>query len=225
MIEQTRGEQRPPLSKSAYVLERLRRDFSNGTITPGESLRQGEIAERYGVSATPVREALRILEADGLIIYSPHRGATVAEMPQPDLRDLYLLRANVEGFTAALAVERGTDEQIAGLRRQHDDLVRVAFELSPEELSRRNRDFHLAVVAVGSPFIAGHVMRPLWERLIPPSQSLFQDADRVRNFVAEHEAVVSALERRDAEAARQHMSQHIAIAGELRQEAAEKLQG
>lgn len=221
MVNEDGDNSRPPLSKSAYVLQRLRQDFSSGQISPGESLRQGEIAQRYGVSATPVREALRILEADGIIVYSPHRGASVAEMATSDLRDLYLLRANVEGFTAQLAVERGTDEQIAQLRRQHDDLARVAYDLSPEELSRRNRDFHLAIVEVGSPFVASYVVRPLWERLIPPSQSLFRDADRVRNFVAEHEAVIAAMEARDATTAREKMSEHIAIAGDLRREAAD----
>lgn len=216
------GDDRPPLSKSAYVLQRLRQDFSSGVIAPGETLRQGEIADRYGVSATPVREALRILEADGLINYSPHRGATVAELPSPDLRDLYLLRANIEGLTAGLAAERATDDQIADLRRQHDDLSAAASSLSPQAISLRNRDFHLAIVAAGSPFIAHGVMRPLWERMIPPSQSLFQDPERVRQFVAEHEAIVRGLEERDAAVAREQMCRHISIAAELRQGAAEE---
>lgn len=217
MTDDDRAIPDPPLSKSAYALKRLRQDFANGTITPGEALRQGEIANRYGVSATPVREALRILEADGLIVYSPHRGATVAEMARPDLHDLYLLRANVEAFTTSLAVERGTAEQIAELRKKHDDLVARAFELSPEELSRRNRDFHLSVMTVGSAYVASQVIRPLWERSIPPSLSLWQRPDQVRRFLDEHEAIVSAMERGDADLAGRQMAHHITSAGSLRE--------
>ena len=84
----------PPLSKTEYVLQRLREDIASGVVVPGTSLRQSEIAARYGVSATPVREALRLLEAGGSISYAPHRGATVRELSPERVRDVYLLRAD-----------------------------------------------------------------------------------------------------------------------------------
>lgn len=211
------SERHPPLSKAAYVLQRLREDFSAGLVSPGEPLRQEEIALRYGVSATPVREALRILEADGLIVYAPHRGATVAQLPAPDVRDLYLLRANVEALTASLAVERGSDAQIRDLRRQHEDLAQQVDELSPEDLSRRNRDLHLAIMTVGSPFIAAQVIRPLWRRTIPASASMWATPDIARSFIAEHEEIIIAIENRQAAEASNRMANHINHAGLMRQ--------
>ena len=97
---------RPPQSKTAYVVERLREEIAAGVIVAGAPLRQTEIASRYGVSPTPVREALRILEAAGTIVYSPNRGATVREMHPTDGDDLYRLRAEMEGFACELSVQR-----------------------------------------------------------------------------------------------------------------------
>jgi DNA-binding transcriptional regulator YhcF (GntR family) len=84
-----------PVSKTEYVVARLEADIADGLIDPGQTLRQHEIATRYGVSATPVREALRILAAEGIVRYSAHKSATVAEMEPVELEDLYALRARI----------------------------------------------------------------------------------------------------------------------------------
>lgn len=206
----------PPLSKAAYVARRLRDDLANGLVSPGDTLNQGKIASRYGVSATPVREALRILEADGLVVYSPHKGATVADLPSADIHDLYIFRRNVEGLTAALAVERATPEQIAKLRQKHDELKTGVSNFSPEKMSRLNREFHLAIMMIGSPFIATHVMRPLWERIIPPRHSLWTESEKVQTFIDAHERIVRAIEEGDATLATHCVQDHIATAGDFR---------
>ncbi len=70
----------PPVSRTEYVAERLKQDVASGAIKPGELIKQTVLAKRYGVSATPVREAMRLLAADGVLSYSPHKGASVREM-------------------------------------------------------------------------------------------------------------------------------------------------
>lgn len=209
-------QSRPPLSKAAYVAEGLRKDLINGRVFPGDALNQIEIAARYGVSATPVREALRILEADGLVVYLPHKGATVADLPRADLHDLYLFRSNVEGLTASMAAQRATPDQLGMLREIHESLKSAVATHSPEELSRLNREFHLAVMAVGSPFIATHVMRPVWERIIPPRDSMWRDPAKVQAFIEAHENIIQAIESRDSERADQLARDHISDAGSLR---------
>ena len=78
----------PPQSRTGYVMERIKEDLVNGVIAPGELIKQTVLARRYGVSPTPVREALRVLQSDGLISYSPHKGASVRELKPVAARDL-----------------------------------------------------------------------------------------------------------------------------------------
>ena len=206
-----------PLSKAAYVLARLRQELADGVIHPGEQLRQVEIAARYGVSPTPVREALRLLEADGAVTYSPHRGATVTELSRLELNDLYLMRISVEALVARLAAERATTQQVAEIRAQHEDLAAKCDEISPEEVSRLNREWHLALLRLGSPLITEHVVSPLWRRFLPPSESQWRSSERNAIFVAEHERIVVALESGDSSEAESAMADHLQTAVELRE--------
>lgn len=207
-----------PLSKAEYVLQRLRKELQSGEILPGAQIRQTEISVRYGVSATPVREAMRRLESEGLINYSPHRGATVAEMSGQDLRDLYLFRAEVEGFLARLATERADRESLAMLRKLQNNMRDLVNQgASAATLSRQNREFHLALMQVGSPYVADQVMRPLWEKAIPSSESMWDSRDHVDRFLEEHEAVLSAMEAGQPEEASRHMAEHVLVAFNERQ--------
>ena len=214
-----------PMSKTAYVLARLRQDLADGTIQPGQQLRQVEIAATYGVSPTPVREALRLLEADGAIQYSPHRGATVTELTFDELSDLYLLRRTVEALLSGLAARRADASHTARIRAMHEQLAikaAKASESSAAALSKANRDFHLAILRLGSPLITQHVVEPLWHGFLPPSRSQWRSADRNALFVSEHEAIVVALEAGDEEAARSSMDAHLASAMRLREEAGQQ---
>ncbi len=207
-----------PLSKMEYVLQRLRSEMASGEILPGRQIRQAEIAERYGVSPTPVREALRLLEADGMIQYTPHRGATVTELSARELNDLYLIRTSVETEVARLAGERATPEQVAEIRRQHEELKEAARTADAETLSAMNRDFHLAFLRTGSPLVTQHVVAPLWQGFLPPSRSQWRSDERKSLFIAEHEALVQALEQGDAESVADAMSHHLHSAAKSRAE-------
>lgn len=114
---------RPPQSRVAYVVARLKEDLANGLIQPGEVIKQTVLAKRYGVSPTPVREALRALEADGTITYMPHRGASVREMAPDAAVDLYRMRASSEGTATEMAVERITPAGLAQIEAKHAELT------------------------------------------------------------------------------------------------------
>jgi DNA-binding GntR family transcriptional regulator len=208
-----------PLSKTAYVLARLREELAEGTIVPGQQLRQVEIAERYGVSPTPVREALRLLEADGAISYAPHRGATVTELSPQELNDLYLMRTSVEALLTRLAAQRATPTEVTAIRRLHEDLAAKCATADAEELSRLNREFHLAVLRLGSPLVTQHVVTPLWHGFLPPTKSQWRSAQGNATFVDEHERIVSALETGDADLAEQSMADHLRTAMRMREAA------
>ena len=199
-----------PLSKAEYVLQRLRQELVDGAIEPGAQIRQGDISARYGVSATPVREALRQLEAEGHVSYSPHRGATVNTMPEEDLYALYRFRIEVEKLLAELAVERNDAEALGDVKRKHEELqAAVAAGQSAERLSQLNREFHLALMRAGAPYIADRVVRPLWKTVIPTSQSQWDSGDSVAEFLHAHDEIVSAIEKGDATRAGKLMGAHV----------------
>ena len=207
----------PPVSKTAYVLDRMRREIASGVILPGGPLKQTDLAARYGVSPTPVREALRLLEADGTISYSPHRGATVAEMDAPRLRDLYLLRATVESLATRVACERISDKAaLDRIQKLHRELAERRSEVSAAERSRMNRDLHFAIYSCGSTTIAEHI-GSLW-RLLPTSATIWDSDSVADTLVAQHSNIIDALRDRDVGAAGAFMYEHIMTAGRVRVE-------
>jgi DNA-binding GntR family transcriptional regulator len=213
-VSQPEPSEAPPTSKTAYVLERLRREIANGAIRPGEPLRQADLARRFGVSPTPVREALRLLEAEGTISYSPHRGASVTELSPEHVRDLYLLRAAVEGLGTRLAVERMDDQTLAEIRDLHERLAGAADEEDKQRLATWNRELHLRICQASSPLIASQATA-LW-RMFPPRVTLWQDADNAREFNDQHRAIIDVMAEGDAAGAEALMVEHILTAGRHR---------
>lgn len=205
----------PPQSKTAYVVARLRREIAEGLIVPGEALRQTDIADRYGVSPTPVREALRTLEAAGAISYAPNRGATVREMSARRTDDLYLLRAELESFATGLGVERMTGTRLLDTVTDIQQRIR-AMEPSRHgrELALLNRELHFAIYQVGSELVANHVAS-LWEA-VPPTVTIWRFPDAAEQLNRGHDLLIEAIAAGDAELARRHAREHIELAARLR---------
>lgn len=207
----------PPQSRTNYVVERLKNDLADGVLRPGQALRQVQIAERYGVSVTPVREALRILEADGAITYSPHRGATVRDVDAETAADLYRLRASVESLATQIAVERLTPQRLAAIEAAHADLreAKAAGERGAD-LSRLNRRLHFTIYEGGSPLVLDHI-RTLWTRF-PETVTIWNTARNARALDADHAKIIKAVRKGDAGQAAALMSAHIQHAARLRGE-------
>lgn len=204
----------PPLSKTEYVLQRLREDIASGLVVPGASLRQSEIATRYGVSATPVREALRLLEAGGTVSYAPHRGATVRELSHDRVHDVYLLRAEIEGLATAVACERMSDDDLAKVEAVHAELNAYRGE-DGQQLAVLNRRLHFTIYHAGSELIASHASS-LWS-LFPPRVTIWKDRDAAAALAADHEGILEALRARDAKAAQDRAREHVLHAAALRE--------
>ncbi|KAA9163586.1 GntR family transcriptional regulator [Amycolatopsis acidicola] len=207
----------PPLSRTAYVVSRLKQDLADGTLQPGQSLRQVQIAHRYGVSVTPVREALRILEADGTITYSPHRGATVKDVDPETAMDLYRLRAAVEGLATEIAVERMTPDRLEAIEAAHKELRAAQARKAPAaELSRLNKALHYAIYQGGAPLLLDHISA-LWSRF-PTSVTLWDTKRNVSALDDDHAGILEAVRAGDAQRAGALMSAHVRHAGTLRAE-------
>jgi DNA-binding GntR family transcriptional regulator len=205
----------PPQSRTAWVADRIREDVAAGTIRPGELIKQTVLAKRYGVSPTPVREALRILEADGMIVYSTHKGATVREMTPETAADLYRLRAAVESAATEMAVERMTPEKLQEIETRHAAIDRALHEgASSAELSRLNKQFHFTIYEQASPLVLQYV-ETLWVRFTPPA-TIWGSEDAAIALQHDHDAILKALQEGDAAAAAKLAAEHVQHAATIR---------
>lgn len=204
----------PPQSKTAYVVERLREEIATGLVIPGSALRQTEIAQRYGVSPTPVREALRILEAAGAIRYAPNRGATVREMAPDDADDLYHLRAEVEGFATRLAVERLDEALVPKLEELADQLEACDPATDQATMYQLNRELHFVIFETGSRMVSQQVSS-IWEAF-PPAVTVWGVAEIGKQLNQDHREIIAAIRGRDADLAQALMRDHVLHARELR---------
>jgi DNA-binding GntR family transcriptional regulator len=205
----------------------------NGDIATGTWLRQESLAAEFGVSRTPVREALRKLQASGIVEVQPRRGALVRGPTAREIREAYEVRAELEGLAAELAATRVRDGELRRLRDAQALFRRSVAALlawrerrtldeppPPEahaEWMRGNDSFHLAIQeAAGNARLAamlndlhGSFPRDLtWLVLV-------ENAHLLEENVAQHEGILEAIERHDPKAARRRMVEHVRRAGEL----------
>lgn len=191
------------LSKSNFIAVLLRELIIRGDLKPGEPLRQRELAERFGVSATPVREALRWLESEGLVRYDPHKGSTVTEADAGATKEKYQIRAALEGLAASLAAPKISDEDIKELESYNEQLSSKS--LSPGEVNDLNRTLHFRIYEMaGSPLLLA-LMRLLWQSF-PQGPQMARPRDE---SISEHMQLIEALRRRDAAGAQAITQQHI----------------
>ena len=116
MSEDAAKESRRPPTAQAFVLTELRRAIIAGEFLPGQPLRQNTLAERFGVSRVPVREAFKVLESEGQVVYEPHRGHKVASLSLTDLLEVYRLRQLLESEAARVAVGNRSDSVLAAMK-------------------------------------------------------------------------------------------------------------
>lgn len=194
-------------SKTDVVCALLREMIIGGEVRPGESLRQRDLASRFGVSQTPVREALRRLEAEGLVVNDPHRGASVNESEHGAVEDQGHVRAVLEALGAQLAARHMTPQHLEEIRRMNSVMENMADD-NPN-YAAANRAFHFKVYEIaGSPLLLS-LMRLLWQSLL-----LGPMATRAHHESwLQHERLINALAEGDGELAGEIMKEHILGSG------------
>ena len=195
------------------LVETLRDEIIRGDLIPGQYLRLEEIAARYDVSTMPVREALRDLEAEGLVTIFPHRGAIVTELSADELQDIYDIRVILEEMATRLAVPRMTEATLAELTsllkqmENHVGDVATAVKL--------NHQFHLALYAASGRRHLCELNRMLRYRAQHYLHlfSVEVEAGQLPQTQEEHRAILEACKRGDAEQAAIIMHNHVAQVG------------
>jgi DNA-binding GntR family transcriptional regulator len=182
------------------VLERVRDMIIEGQLAPGDRINEGELGARLGVSRTPLREALRSLASEGLIELVPSRGALVRRFTAKDVRDVLDVLAMLEAKAGRLAVARASDVDIAALRALHDEMMGLYARRDRLPYFKLNQAFHSGLVALSgnSALVQCHTQLQSGLKRI---RYIGNEAPQAwAGAVAEHEAMIAALERRDADA-------------------------
>ena len=184
--------------------------IEDGTLKPGSRLREIELSEWVGASRTPIREALGRLEGEGLIARDPSRGMIVAELDHGLVAELYVMREVLEGTAAGLAARHASDAEIDALRElaQRD---REAGD-DPARLARVNRHFHEAMFRCAHNRFLMRAVHSLRQSMVLLGQTTLAIAGRPATAHAEHDAIVEAIARHDAEAASAAARAHIRAA-------------
>ena len=203
MTTDTKSDGAGSLRDRAY--ETIRRRIIEVELPPGQRLIERDLAAELNVSRIPLREALRLLSAEGLVVIVPGRGTIVSPFTPSDVSDLFDVRSSLEATAIKLATERADDTD---LMRLHDILT-VARDChdDPHRLTDLNVDFHSEIVRASGNKLLTTLMRPLDSRL----RWLFHlaiDMDPVTQC-AHHEAIYDALHRRDAQQAQRLLLDHI----------------
>jgi DNA-binding GntR family transcriptional regulator len=192
------------------VLAELRQRIVNGDYPPGQRLTEDRLAADFGVSRNPVREALRIVQAEGLVTMTPRRGAVVSNPDETTIADLFTVRASLETVAARLAAERATPDDVSGLRALLE-AARVATEGSDfSRVAELNNSLHLRVIAIsGNPWLSS-----ISESLYLHVNWVFRlgAAGRAPHSWAEHIRLVDAIEAGDPAEAEAAAGAHVAAA-------------
>ena len=181
------------------VLAALRSDILTGDLGPGDQIVQELLAERYGVSRVPLREALKTLESEGQVVYHPHRGYFVAELSVADLLEVYRLRAILEAEAIRHAVPALADDDVDALADLLAEVDAAAADGDVMGMTAANRRFHFAIFdAAGLPRLS-RLLRQLWEATDAYRALYFQSVANRDRVGHEHAAILAALRARDAE--------------------------
>jgi DNA-binding GntR family transcriptional regulator len=203
------------LSVRQMAEERLRTAIVTGELLPGQRLPERELCELTGVGRTTVREAIRQLESEGLIATVPHRGPTVAVLSEEEARDLYELRAMLEGQAGRLCALRGPAEHAAALHRSVDALDHARRERQISGVIAANAEFYAALTAGAGNEALRQMLGTVQNRLAFFRFSSTRWPGRTERSVAELRAIADAVSARDPAAAEAACIRHIEAAAEL----------
>lgn len=195
------------------LADRLRADIADeilsGQMAPGEALDEVELARRFGVSRTPVREAIRLLAAGGLVQSRPHRSAIVARPGRSELIAMFEALKELEAICAGLAAERMTEPELVTVNEINARLGEVVARGDAQRYHEINEQFHAAIYDGSHNALLAEMTRSTRERIAPFSRVQFRTSGRLVRSHREHQRIVMAIGRRDRSEAMAMMRLHI----------------
>ncbi|WP_264050557.1 GntR family transcriptional regulator [Methylobacterium flocculans] len=191
------------------VVDRMRDLIRSGELEPRARINEGELTERFGISRTPLREAIKILATEGLLELLPNRGARVASLSQSEIEEMIEVIAGLEATAAELACRTITDARIAEISRDHETMV-AAWKAGEESAYfALNRKIHEAIMRASGNATLGGIYESLSGRIQRSRYAVHQTAEQWAQSVSQHEQMISLLRMRDGEALARLMRLHI----------------
>ena len=196
-------------SLTEKVYQNLRSDILSGIFRDQEELRETALAKTYGVSRTPVREAIRQLALEGLVDTVPNRGAYVHNIHEKDVKDVYAIRSLLEGLAARWAVENITDDQIEAM----EEVLYMSEYYRKKELWEQvyicDNKFHDLMYAASNSHLLEHMLKTFHEYVQQVRKTALQNEKRAKSSFEEHAAILKAIKKRQADEAADLAKPHI----------------
>ena len=198
-----------PTALYQEVAERLRQRIFNHELTPGDWIDEQKLAEEYGISRTPLREALKVLAAEGLVDLKPRRGCYVTEISHQDIDDIFPLMAMLEGRCAFIAAQLATAGDIRGLKAIHEKLESAAKDSRIDAFFEANQEFHRRIQELTNNRWLLSVIQDLRKVLKLSRLHSLSLEGRLQQSLEEHRIIMAAFEAGDAEKAEKSMHDHL----------------
>ena len=201
-------------TRSDSLRSRLEEEIIEGQLRPGQRLAEAEIAARFNVSRTPVREALRSLASSGLVEMRPRQAAVVATLTIPSLVEMFEVMAELEGLCVRLACRRVTPEQAKRLKLAHEACIKAAQVEDAEAFYTHNKTFHETIYAASHNRYLEQNTRAVRNAVAPYRRYITYQPGRMAGSVDEHEAVLKAILAGDGEEGHRLMRSHVSLLGD-----------
>jgi len=192
------------------VAELLRQRIFSRELEPGSWIDELRLAEEYGISRTPLREALKVLAAEGLVTMKVRRGAYVTEVSEKDLADVYHLLSLLESDAAGVVAKQATEDELAELERLHAELEAAAKpgHVDREHFFAINERFHMRLLAIANNRWRDQMVADLRKVMKLNRHNSLLKAGRIGESLKEHRAIMAAIKGRDADIAMARMQAH-----------------
>ena len=202
-----------PRAMYEEVAELLRQRIFQRALEPGSWIDELKIAQEYGISRTPLREALKVLAAEGLITMKVRRGAYVTEVSKTDLADVYHLLSLLESDAASVVATKATDAELAELQQLHKALEAAAKpgkagKANTDQFFALNEQFHMRLLAIANNRWRDQMVADLRKVMKLNRHNSLLKTGRIAESLAEHKALMAALQARDPASATQRMHEH-----------------
>ena len=191
------------------VFNTLRRAILRGELEPGERLMEIQLAEKLGVSRTPIREAIRKLELEGLVLMIPRRGAEVAKISEKMLKDVLEVRRSLEELAIELACERMTDEDFEALRQAEEAFRAAVKEGNALTIAEEDEAYHETIYRCTGNDRLLQILSNLREQMYRYRLEYIKDEAKRQTLLEEHERILMALKNRNVNIARDAVREHI----------------
>lgn len=196
-----------PLRDVVFIT--LREAILKGELAPGERLMEIALAQQLGVSRTPIREAIRKLELEGLVLMTPRKGAVVAEITKKDLKDVLEVREHLEELAVQLACDKATPEDIVIMKKLHQEFIESLSQTDLTVIAEIDVRFHDAIYATTDNKRLIQILNNLREQMYRYRLEYIKDEAKRKTIVEEHEKIIRGIEEKNVEYAKQYIKTHI----------------